>query len=216
MYRMVVLDLDGTLISGRSILILSKHLKIENKVIKVLNLNIDERLKSKIIANLLKGVKVSELNGLFNDVINSKWIEIIKHFRDRMMKVGVITITYDIIAVKILEDLNLDFIEAVPLKVRNGRIVGDIIIDDLIFETPWCIRCPKCKRVILNKISQSFNIKAEKNVITIGDGLPDACMFIDSALSIAINPKNNIVKNKAKIIIENVDNLKKLIEELII
>ncbi|MEM1545120.1 MAG: HAD-IB family phosphatase [Candidatus Methanomethylicia archaeon] len=216
MYRMVVLDLDGTLISGRSIIILSKHLKIEDKVIKVLNLSIDERLKSKMIAELLKGVSILELNDLFKDLINSKWIEVIKYFKDRKMKVGVITITYDVIAVKILENLNLDFIEAVPLKVRNGRIVGDIVINDLIFETPWCIKCPKCKRVSLNKISQNFNIRSEKDVITIGDGLPDACMFIDSALPIAINPKNNIVKDRAKIIIENIDNLKKIIEGLIV
>jgi len=213
---MAVLDLDGTLINGRSIIILSKHLEMENRVVEILNLNIDERQKSEMIASLLRGVEVSELSDIFKDVIDGRWIEIIKYFKNKMIRVGVITITYDIIAFKILEDLNLDFIEAVPLKVENGKITGEIVVDDLILETPWCIKCPKCKRASLKRVSQSFNIEAHKDVITIGDGLPDACMFIDSALPITINPKNNIVKNKAKIIVENVDSLKKLLWELVV
>lgn len=213
---MVVLDLDGTLISERSILTLSKHLGIRSKVIEILNLNIDEKLKSKMIANLLKGVKMSKLNDLLKGLISSEWIEIIRCFKDKEMKVGVITITYDVIAGKILEDLNLDFIDAVPLKVKDEKIVGNIIVNDLILETPWCIKCPKCKRASLSKISRGFNIKAHEDVITIGDGLPDACMFIDSALSIAINPKNSIVKEKAKITVENVGKLKIVLKELII
>lgn len=59
MYRMAVLDLDGTLINGRSIIILSKHLEMENRVVEILNLNIDERQKSEMIASLLRVVDVS-------------------------------------------------------------------------------------------------------------------------------------------------------------
>lgn len=216
MYRVVVLDLDGTLISGRSILILSDYLGVKNRIIEILNLNIEEKIKSKMIASLLKGIKISELNDPLKGLISSEWNDIIGYFRGKRMKVGVITISYDVIASKILEGLNLDFIDAVPLKVKNGVIVGDIVTSNLILETPWCIRCPRCKRISLNRISQSFNIKANESVIAIGDGLPDACMFIDSALSIAINPKSNIVKEKAKITVENVNKLKMILKELVI
>lgn len=119
-----------------------------------------------------------------------------------------ISIAYDVLIKSLVRDLPIDFIEAVPLKVKRGVIAGEIYLSNKRREVPWCLLCPRCKRVMIEEVFTKYKIKPSE-VIHVGDGLTDACLSYDVGHLIIFNPYSNEAKKYAGKVIEN-RNIKEL------
>ena len=204
--KLVVFDMDGTLIQGRLIEVISKKIKLTERVTKIQS---DSSLlgyqKTQIIASLLKGVKEKEIVDSIDSIpVMHNADKIVTWFKKNGYKAGIITDSYSIAAQVIAKKLELDFCSANELIIKDGVVTGEIVMP-LGWEK---ISCPCnisiCKRYHLNHYADKYGVQI-KDTIAIGDTRGDICMIKQAGLGIAFMPKDQDIIKQSKNIIRNPD-----------
>ena len=204
--KLVVFDMDGTLIQGRLIEVISKKIKQTERVTKIQS---DSSLlgyqKTQIIASLLKGVKEKEIVDSIDSIpVMHNADKIVTWFKKNGYKAGIITDSYSIAAQVIAKKLELDFCSANELIIKDGVATGEIVMP-LGWEK---ISCPCnisiCKRYHLNHYANKYGVQI-KDTIAIGDTRWDICMIKQAGLGIAFMPKDQDIIKQSKNIIRNPD-----------
>ncbi len=195
---LLVLDFDKTLTPVRSILFIAEKLGFREEIERIFSLDTSEREKSILIAKRLSGIRESTLRAIAAKLPLRPWV---KHLLEWASSNGfytaVVTLAYDVVVSSSLRGLPVSAIYAPRLKINNGIVSGvDTSSFTRIEETPWCIRCGLCKRLIVKNLMNNLQVSRE-SVIAIGDGLPDACVFLETGYSIAIEPSKDLVARNA-------------------
>ncbi|MGB9725263.1 MAG: HAD-IB family phosphatase [Fervidicoccaceae archaeon] len=179
------IDLDMTLTEERTIVVVERELKLDGKISEILKAPIDEKEKSKRIASILSGFELKYLQEIAAKTeVSSCGKKLISELSERGFDVYIVTLSYRQIAEPVIRKLtgkeNNVKILAPELEVVSGKITGNVINNYERIETPWCIRCPLCKRRSLLPFKR-------RPSIAIGDSLPDICMFLETDFSILID-----------------------------
>lgn len=204
--KLVAFDMDGTLIQGRLIEVLSTKYGLSSQVKSIQS---DKSLlgyqKTSTIAKLLKGIRVKDVIESINSIPfmnNAK--EIVEWFKNNGYITGIITDSYTVAAEVVAKKLELDFFAANELEVIDGIITGRISMP-LGWEGEECqCKISICKRYHLKKYSQEFDVQI-KDTIAIGDTRGDICMINQAGLGIAFMPKDNDIIMHSKNIINKPD-----------
>lgn len=179
------IDLDLTLTEERTITAIEKALGLDRKIEEVLSLQIVEEEKSRKIASILSGVSIEK----FREASSKTKVapcsrELILELSSRSFEIYVVTLSYrqaaEAVLRKIIDEKRNVKILSPELEVYYGRITGKVFGNSKIRETPWCIRCPLCKRDAI------FSHRKHPS-IAIGDSIPDVCMFLEADFSILID-----------------------------
>jgi phosphoserine phosphatase len=99
-------------------------------------------------------------------------------------KVAVVSGGFSFFTDYLKDRLNLDYVFANELEIKNGVVTGEIkgrIID------------AQSKADILNQIAESENISPDQ-IVAVGDGANDRFMLQNAGLAIAFNPKDALKK----------------------
>ncbi|MEM4463533.1 MAG: haloacid dehalogenase-like hydrolase [Fervidicoccaceae archaeon] len=184
----VFIDLDMTLTEERSIQVIDRELGLMGRTLEILKLPIPEEEKSRKIASILAGRRMDDvLSAARKTRMSPCSKEIIESFIKRGFEVNIVTLSYRQVAEAILSNmgfLNRVKIHAPILEVdESNKITGRVLIRSNIIETPWCIRCPVCKREVSRKMKREPSIG-------IGDSLPDLCMHFETDIFILIDRGN--------------------------
>lgn len=204
--KLVVFDMDGTLINGRLIEVISNKYGLSEKVVRIQS---DQSLqgykKTEIIASLLKGIKAIEIVKAINSIpIMNNADKIVTWFKKNGYVTGIITDSYTIAAEVIAKKLQIDFFAANELNVENGILTGGIKMP-LGWEKINCTcTISICKRYHLNQYSNKYGVSIE-DTIAIGDTRGDICMIKQAGLGIAFMPKDQDIIEQSKNIIRNPD-----------
>ena len=204
--KLVAFDMDGTLIQGRLIEVISRKFKLTDKVSSIQS---DPSLlgyqKTRLIASLLKGIKESEIVDSINSIsIMHNAVKIVTWFRKNGYKTGIITDSYSIAARVVAKKLDLDFYSANELIVKDGKVTGEIVMP-LGWEKIGCpCNISICKRFHLNHYSTKYGVQI-RDTIAIGDTRGDICMIKQAGLGIVFMPKDQDIIKQSKNIIHNPD-----------
>jgi phosphoserine phosphatase len=204
--KLVAFDMDGTLIQGRLIEIISRKFKLTDKVSSIQS---DPSLlgyqKTRLIASILKGIKESDIVDSINSIpIMYNADKIVKWFRKNGYKTGIITDSYSIAARVVANKLDLDFCSANELIVKDGKVTGEILMP-LGWEKIGCpCNISICKRFHLNHYATKYGVQI-RDTIAIGDTRGDICMIKQAGLGIAFMPKDPDIIKQSKNIIHNPD-----------
>jgi phosphoserine phosphatase len=204
--KLVVFDMDGTLIQGRLIEMISKKANVTERVIKIQS---DSSLlgyqKTQIIASLLKGVKEKEIVDSIDSIpVMHNADKIVTWFKKNGYRAGIITDSYSIAAQVIAKKLELDFCSANELIIKDGVVTGKIVMP-LGWEKISCpCKISICKRYHLNHYADKYGVQI-KDTIAIGDTRGDICMIKQAGLGIAFMPKDQDIIKQSKNIIRNPD-----------
>jgi len=204
--KLVVFDMDGTLINGRLIEVISKKYGLTEKVVGIQS---DQSLqgykKTEMIASLLKGIKTIEIVRAIDSIpIMNNADKIVTWFKKNGYVTGIITDSYTIAAEVIANKLKIDFFAANELDVEDGILTGGIKMP-LGWEKINCsCTISICKRYHLNHYSNRYGVCIE-DTIAIGDTRGDICMIKQAGLGIAFMPKDQDIIKQSKNIILNPD-----------
>ncbi len=204
--KLVVFDMDGTLINGRLIEVISRKYNLSEKVIEIQS---DPSLpgykKTEMIASLLKGIKASEIIKAIGSIpIMLNADKIVTWFKKNGYVTGIITDSYTIAAEVIANKLKIDFIAANVLNIEDGVLTGEIKMP-LGWEKINCsCTISICKRYQLNYYSKKYGVSIE-DTIAIGDTRGDICMIKQAGLGIAFMPKDQDIVKQSKNIIRTPD-----------
>ena len=185
--RLVVLDLDSTLIQTEVIDELGRRAGVAEAVARVTaqamegHLDFPESLRERVA--LLRGLPVSVLEEVAQALPltpgATKLIRTLKHLGYR---IAIISGGFRYFSERVKERLSLDYAYANTLEIENGQLTGRVL--DPIIDG-------ERKAEILEEIARLEHLRLDQ-VIAVGDGANDLPMLSKAGLGIAFNAKASV------------------------
>ncbi len=220
--KLVVFDLDSTLIDAESIDEFAKIVGKESEVAEITDkamkgeISFREALKKRV--ELLRGVELKKIEEVANSLpLMPGAKETIEELKKHEIKTGVVSGGFDVIVERVKRELGLDYAISNKLIIKNGVVDG--------VEGP--ITDEEAKGKALEEIAEQAGVELNE-VVAVGDGANDISMFKKAGLAIAFNSKPK-VRDAADVVIssknlteilphiikaKNIENLKKEKREL--
>jgi phosphoserine phosphatase len=188
--RLVVFDMDSTLIQGEVINVLAENAGVGDQVAQItastMNGEMDFKESFTRRVSLLKGLDVRVLTEVAHNLVLAEGAErVIRTLKKLGYKIGVISGGFDFFGEYLQNKLGLDYVFANVLELENGKITGNINGD--IIDGPR-------KAEILKTIATVENISLQQT-IAVGDGANDLPMISIAGLGIAFHAKPIVKKN---------------------
>ena len=197
--RLIVLDVDSTLIENEVIELLAKCAGTLDRVAKITDramrgeLDFSASLKERVAT--LEGLPESIFDEVRQEIVVTQGVpRLIEETHLAGGWVGVVSGGFHEVLDPLARQLNLDFWKANRLEIKDGKLTGRVsanIVD------------AKAKAEALMDWAREKSIPLS-NTVAIGDGANDLEMMAVAGLSIAFNAKP-IVREKAKVCLDQRD-----------
>jgi phosphoserine phosphatase len=197
-FKLVMFDMDGTLIQERGIFVIAEKMGFKDDLIKKINNNSYDFYERSIdIAKLSKGLNKNEILEIFRSIKLSENAEkVIKELKSQKIITAIATDSYKFLADDLKERLGIEYTFANNLIIDNNIITGELEIhnkdltQDFFSGKIYSI----CKSCALESLCNELNINI-KEVIAVGDGKVDIGMIKKAGLGIAYNAPEIVNKN---------------------
>ncbi|MEE4264963.1 MAG: phosphoserine phosphatase SerB [Desulfobacteraceae bacterium] len=188
--KLVVFDMDSTLIQGEVINVLAERAGVGDRVSKITASAMDGQIDFKESFTqrvaLLKGLDANVLPEIARNLVLAEGAErVIQTLKKLGYKIGIISGGFDFFGEYLQNKLGLDYVFANVLEIQNGKITGNISGD--------IIDGPK-KAELLKTIATVENISLQQT-IAVGDGANDLPMISIAGLGIAFHAKPIVKEN---------------------
>ena len=180
--RLVVFDMDSTILDGEVIDELARVANVGDKVAEITSqamagkIDFKEALRERV--RLLAGLPVSILEEVAVSMkLNSGTYDLISTLKSMGFKIALISGGFTYFANRLKEQLRFDYVFANDLEIENGRLTGKVkgrIIDR------------EAKGKIVQEIAEKEGISREE-IVAVGDGANDEIMLKNAGLGIAFN-----------------------------
>ncbi|RJS47166.1 phosphoserine phosphatase SerB [Nocardioides cavernaquae] len=182
--RLIVMDVDSTLVQGEVIEMLAAYAGCEPEVARVTEaamrgeIDFEESLRSRVA--LLEGLDASALDKVYDGILLSPGARTMVRTLKRLgYRFAMVSGGFSQVTDRIAADLGFDFARANELEIVNGKLTGRIVGD------------------VVDRAGKASSLRAfaaelgvpEKSVIAIGDGANDLDMLNAAGLGIAYNAK---------------------------
>jgi phosphoserine phosphatase len=190
--RLVVFDMDSTLIQGEAIDELADVAGIGDQVAQITEagmqgkIDFKESLTQRVA--LLNGLEENVLSFVAQNLVLTEGVDrVVRKLKQLGYKIGIISGGFEYFGKYLQKKLGLDYVFTNCLEIADGKLTGKIngdIIDG------------QKKAEILRTIAQVENISL-RQTIAVGDGANDLPMISIAGLGVAFNAKS-IVKENAQ------------------
>jgi len=196
--KLVVFDMDSTLIQTEVIVELAKLAGVGEQVNKITEsamrgeINFKESFKKRVA--LLKGIKQEQLEKISKDLPLTDGADLVaKTLKGLGYKLGILSGGFTFVGDYLKDRFGFDYMYANELDIENGVVTGKVVGDIVDGEK---------KAILLRQIAQRENI-ALAQTIAVGDGANDLPMISIAGLGVAFNAKP-VVRQKASNAISSV------------
>jgi phosphoserine phosphatase len=183
--RLVVFDMDSTIIEGEVIDALARAAGVEEQVASLTEramrgeMDFKQALRARV--RMLEGLPMKELQRIGAELkLTPGSADLVLTLKRMGFKVALISGGFTFFTAQLQRDLGFDYAFANELVVREGKLTGEVkepIID------------ARRKAAIVRTIARREGLKAEE-VVAVGDGANDAIMVRNAGLGIAFNAKD--------------------------
>ena len=182
--RLVVFDVDSTLIQGEVIEMLGAHAGVEPEVRQITEaamrgeLNFSESLDQRV--SLLEGLPASVLDDVAATLELTPGARTTIRTLKRMgFRCGVVSGGFTQVIAKLVDELELDFAVANELEIVDGKLTGRVVGDVVD-------RAGKAKA--LRRFAEEYDIPLAQ-CVAVGDGANDIDMLSAAGMGVAFNAK---------------------------
>ncbi len=206
--KIVLFDMDGTLVDGSFISFLSRAEDREDEVRNFLGRHdIDPIYRTKMIAKALAGIPKSVFEKVAAHISLMPYAqEVIIELKKRGFQVGIITDSYLVAAETIRRRTFADFSVAHFLHFHDGLATGEISISPFMELQNGCSRHSICKSNFVSHLKLLTPGKIPE-ILSIGNGENDICLFKSSDASFAIWPQSKLVQRAAQQTIDHLSDI---------
>ena len=197
-FKLVMFDMDGTLIKDRGIFVIAEKKGFKEELIKKIKDDSIEFYKRSIdIAKLSKGLNKREILEIFRTINLSENVEkVITELKEHNIKTAIATDSYKFLADDLKDRLKIDYTFANNLIINGDIITGELEIhnkdltQDFFSGKIYSI----CKSYALEQLCNKLGINLNE-AIAVGDGKVDIGMIKKAGLGIAYNAPEEVQKN---------------------
>ena len=182
--RLIVLDVDSTLIQGEVIEMLAAHAGHEAEVAAVTEqamrgeIDFERALRARV--RLLAGLDAGVLDQVYDDIVITPGARtMVRTLRRLGYRFAIVSGGFTHITDRLAEDLGIHYSRANELEIVDGRLTGEIVGDVVD-------RAGKAQA--LREFAEKVGVP-EASVIAIGDGANDLDMLNAAGLGIAYNAR---------------------------
>jgi phosphoserine phosphatase len=182
--RLVVLDVDSTLVQGEGIDLLAERAGTGDQVAAITaaamagELDFEQSVRARV--RLLAGLPIADVHAVRDALILTPGARtLVRTLRRLGYHVGVVSGGFTVLTDRFVQELGLDFAAANELEIRDGRLTGGLVGD---------IVDRRGKADALRRFAQKFGVPLAQTV-AIGDGANDIDMIEAAGLGIAFNAK---------------------------
>ncbi|MCG8687789.1 MAG: phosphoserine phosphatase SerB [Desulfobacterales bacterium] len=189
--KLVVFDMDSTLIQAEVIVELAKLAGVGEEVDRITEaamrgeMDFKESFRRRVA--LLKGLKESEIQGLAQKLPLTEGAHLVtRTLKNLGYKLGILSGGFTFVGNYLKETLGFDYVYANDLEIENGEVTGKVTGEIVDGER---------KASLLREIAQRENLSIQQT-IAVGDGANDLPMITIAGLGVAFNAKP-LVREKA-------------------
>jgi len=189
--KLVVFDMDSTLIQAEVIVELARLAGVWDQVDKITEsamngeINFKESFRQRVA--LLKGLEEDKLMQLTEKLPLTDGADlVVKTLKGLGYKLGILSGGFRFVGDYLKEKLGIDYVYANELDIKDGVVTGEVVGDIVDGEM---------KAKLLRKLAEKENIALEQT-IAVGDGANDLPMISIAGLGVAFNAKP-VVRQKA-------------------
>lgn len=182
--RLIVLDVDSTLIQGEVIEMLAAYAGFEDEVATITeaamrgDLDFEQSLRARV--RLLEGLDASVLDQVYEDIVITPGARtLVRTLRRLGYRFAIVSGGFSQITDRLADDLGIHYARANELEIVDGKLTGEIV-GDVVDRAG--------KATALREFAQKVGV-AEAAVIAIGDGANDLDMLNAAGLGIAYNAR---------------------------
>ena len=182
--RLVVMDVDSTLIQGEVIEMLASHAGCESEVAEITEaamrgeFDFEESLRRRV--RLLAGLDAKALQQVAEDVVLTPGARtLVRTLRSLGYQCGIVSGGFDVVTDRLQSELGFDYSLANRLEVSDGRLTGEVL-------DPIVDRAAKADA--LRRFAADAGVPLAQTV-AIGDGANDLDMLDAAGLGVAFNAK---------------------------
>lgn len=193
-YKLVIFDLDETLIKGRTIHVVGEKKGFLASVLKLEACQMVSYKKNIEIAKLLRNMSSAELLDIFQSIpLQDHAQQVMQTLKKKRVCTAIVTNTYQFLADDLKNRLGMDYAVGNILMIKNGVITGELIVNNTHLQEMFdgCKIHPICKRSIVDEFCQKLKIQSSE-VIAVGDGKIDICMLENAGLGVAFNASKEV------------------------
>jgi len=185
-YKLVLFDMDGTLLNGRTICVFAEKKGFTDQLSAILLDTKEPYEKSIEIAKLLQGIRYQELLDIFRKIPFQEHVEtIFARIREKQIKTALVTDGYQRLANDLKKRLGLDYAFGNRLTIENQLVTGDLLFQNKSLQRSSNGKIYSInKRSVLDFLCMTLDINPSQ-VIAIGDGPVDIDMIGSAGLGIA-------------------------------
>jgi phosphoserine phosphatase len=182
--RLIVMDVDSTLVQGEVIEMLAEHAGCLKQVAEVTEaamrgeLDFEQSLRERVA--LLEGLDASALDRVYESIVLAPGARTLVRTLKRLgYRFAIVSGGFTQVTDRIAEDLGIDFAAANELEVVDGKLTGRIL-------GPVVDRAGKA--TALRRFAEEVGVSTAAT-IAIGDGANDLDMLQAAGLGVAFNAK---------------------------
>jgi phosphoserine phosphatase len=209
-----LLDMDGTLLSRRTIDTLCEAFGLSGRLrdIDQLSLTLPAYRITEEITKLLRGKATETMERLFDSIpLSAGAEELVDFFKGRNFITAVVTDSYQFLAERLARRNGLDVTYGNIAEIRDGVLTGRLLTRRNCLKIPGCREHSVCKLWFLQKLRK----EAGGLAVSVGDGESDVCMTLGADVGIAYRPRSPRLKQVAKLVVSDFEELIDLLEDML-
>ncbi len=204
--KIAVFDMDNTILRESFINASANKYGFKKQLVDIVTNNNNPFIRTKLIADLLKGKSIGELLELIDSIDVTPNLQlIINTLKEQGFITGIISDSYDCVTNHLKNKFGFDFTISNELEFSKSFTTGEVKIPSL-FVSDEGSQCKHdyCKLNALIKICRQYKVDL-KNTLMVGDGENDICCLKKAGIGISFCSSSNLVHSVADYIIKEPD-----------
>lgn len=197
-HKMVVFDLDNTLLQAKFIDVCAEKYNFRQALALIRQLDSDSVSLTRRMASFLKDRKKTELTRVAENIpLVSDTVDVVNELRKRNYLVGIITDSYQFVSQMVAERIGADFELSNELVFIAGSSTGEVLVPSFFhYSNESTCKHQVCKTNALRYICRQHAVKLE-DCVAVGFDESNACMIQHAGTGVSFCTTGELIRKVA-------------------